>query len=111
MKDNQHFYLFSSNQLIKRSDSVRYHKELSILEFKICSLVFISSFGHINIQAYENSKMHDDPIYKNQITIDELIYLTAKDDQRRYEQLKNLLHNKRLLDFGCGVGGFMLKAR
>ena len=36
---------------------------------------------------------------------------TAWDDERRFEYMKNLLSNRSLLDFGCGAGGFLLRAR
>jgi 2-polyprenyl-3-methyl-5-hydroxy-6-metoxy-1,4-benzoquinol methylase len=36
---------------------------------------------------------------------------TDWDDQRRFEMLKAELPNKKLLDFGCGAGGFVSKAR
>ena len=36
---------------------------------------------------------------------------TEWDDQRRFDSLKALLPNKKLLDFGCGAGGFLNKAR
>ena len=36
---------------------------------------------------------------------------TSGDDQWRFEQLKSLLPNKRILDFGCGAGGFLLSAK
>lgn len=36
---------------------------------------------------------------------------TATDDQRRFDYLKTDINGKSLLDFGCGNGGFLLKAR
>jgi 2-polyprenyl-3-methyl-5-hydroxy-6-metoxy-1,4-benzoquinol methylase len=33
------------------------------------------------------------------------------DDQRRFDMVKAMLPNKRLLDFGCGAGGFLKKAK
>ena len=36
---------------------------------------------------------------------------TAVDDNRRFELLKTLLPNQRVLDFGCGNGGFLKKAQ
>jgi cyclopropane fatty-acyl-phospholipid synthase-like methyltransferase len=36
---------------------------------------------------------------------------TEWDDQRRFEMIKALLPNRRLLDFGCGAGGFLSKAQ
>jgi len=36
---------------------------------------------------------------------------TAGDDARRLEFARTLIENKRVLDFGCGNGGFLLRAR
>ena len=36
---------------------------------------------------------------------------TEWDDQRRFDMVKPMLPNKKLLDFGCGAGGFLQKAR
>lgn len=36
---------------------------------------------------------------------------TAHDDQRRFDMLEPALVNRKLLDFGCGAGGFLLKAQ
>ena len=36
---------------------------------------------------------------------------TDSDDQRRFEYCRRIIEGKRLLDFGCGNGGFLLRAR
>ncbi len=36
---------------------------------------------------------------------------TAHDDQRRFDMLMPAIVNRKLLDFGCGAGGFLLKAQ
>jgi len=36
---------------------------------------------------------------------------TAWDDDRRFISLQRVIENKKILDFGCGNGGFLLKAR
>ena len=36
---------------------------------------------------------------------------TEWDDQRRFEMVKAMLPNKRLLDFGCGAAGFLQRAK
>lgn len=36
---------------------------------------------------------------------------TEWDDQRRFDMVKAMLPNKRLLDFGCGAAGFLRKAQ
>lgn len=92
----------------KRSGSVRDRSELEILECASCGLVCLSSFDHIKDGFYENSGMHKgEEISDIQTWINE----TAKDDERRFQYLKSVLPNRSLLDFGCGAGGFILKAR
>jgi len=41
----------------------------------------------------------------------EWLKATDADDQRRFDMLRLLLPNKRILDFGCGAGGFLTKAQ
>ena len=36
---------------------------------------------------------------------------TQNDDERRYQFVKEKITNKTVLDFGCGVGGFLDKAK
>jgi SAM-dependent methyltransferase len=36
---------------------------------------------------------------------------TDRDDERRFRCLSEAMTNRDVLDFGCGVGGFLLKAR
>ena len=43
--------------------------------------------------------------------IDEWLRECERDDLRRFEAFKALIVNKRILDFGCGPGGFLLMAR
>jgi 2-polyprenyl-3-methyl-5-hydroxy-6-metoxy-1,4-benzoquinol methylase len=80
---------------------------IKILECDECGLVSLDSTDHIHSSFYENSGMHGE--YPK--PIEDWIRETSWDDQRRVEQLKTLLINKRILDFGCGAGGFLLKAK
>lgn len=86
---------------------MRDRPELEIFECASCGLVFLSSFDHIRDRFYENSGMHG----KDTLDIQDWIRETEWDDERRFQYLKSALPNQRLLDFGCGAGGFLLKAR
>jgi cyclopropane fatty-acyl-phospholipid synthase-like methyltransferase len=44
------------------------------------------------------------------VSMDGWLRSTKWDDERRFQNLKPMLTNKRILDFGCGAGGFMQKA-
>ena len=98
-------YLCGGTKFKKRPGSVRDRPELEIFECASCGLVFLSSFDHIKDGFYENSEMHG----KDALDIQTWIRETEWDDERRFQYLKLALPNQRLLDFGCGAGGFLLK--
>jgi len=100
-------YLCSGTKFKKRLGSVRDRPELEVFECASCGLVFLSSFDHIRDSFYENSGMHG----KDALDIQAWIRETEWDDERRFQYLKSALPNQRLLDFGCGAGGFLLKAQ
>jgi 2-polyprenyl-3-methyl-5-hydroxy-6-metoxy-1,4-benzoquinol methylase len=100
-------YLCGSVEFSKKPGRVRDRSELKILECASCGLVFLSSFEHITDGFYENSEMHGQELLEVQPWLKE----TEQDDERRFQHLKSVLPNKMLLEFGCGAGGFLLKAR
>ena len=104
--DKKKCYLCDGTEFNKRPGSVRDRSQLEILECASCGLVFLSSFDHIHEDFYENSGMHG-----GQVDMDAWLKETAWDDERRFNYLRKTLENKSVLDFGCGVGGFLLKAR
>ena len=100
-------YLCGGAELNKRLGSVRDKPELEVFECASCGLVFLSSFDHIRDGFYESSEMHGGEMPDVQTWLRE----TAWDDERRFQYLKSALPNRSLLDFGCGAGGFLLKAQ
>ena len=100
-------YLCGNTEFNERRGSVRDRQELEILECASCGLVFLSSFDHIRESFYESSEMHGETMPDVQSWLREV----AWDDERRFQYLKSVLQNRKLLDFGCGAGGFLLKAR
>lgn len=100
-------YLCGGTEFKKRPGSVRDRPELEVFECASCGLVFLSSFDHIGDSFYESSEMHG----KDALDIQAWIRETEWDDERRFQYLKSALPNQRLLDFGCGAGGFLLKMR
>jgi 2-polyprenyl-3-methyl-5-hydroxy-6-metoxy-1,4-benzoquinol methylase len=100
-------YLCDSISFITRKGQVRDAPDLKILECTDCGLVTLSSQEHIQDGFYEDSGMHG-----TQLTpIDSWLKDSEWDDQRRFDMVKAMLPNKKLLDFGCGAGGFLSKAR
>ncbi|MDA7485764.1 class I SAM-dependent methyltransferase [Candidatus Pelagibacter ubique] len=96
-------YLCNSQNNFKRPGSVRDNKKLKIIECKDCGLVYLSSTKHIKELHYENSGMHDG----KKPNVNSWLKLNRVDDMRRYNFLKKRVVNKKVLDFGCGAGGFL----
>ena len=92
---------------MKRKGQVRNAPEIQILECDQCSLVTLSAIDHITLGFYENSGMHG----PKPTPIETWIKEAEWDDQRRFEMVKSMLHNKRVLDFGCGAAGFLNRAK
>jgi 2-polyprenyl-3-methyl-5-hydroxy-6-metoxy-1,4-benzoquinol methylase len=107
MKDVKKCYLCGCQEFNKKPGSVRDNSDLEIWGCASCGLVFLSSFDHIKESFYESSKMHGEEM----LCIETWLKETEWDDERRFQYLKSALTNCRLLDFGCGAGGFLLKAR
>jgi len=105
--EDKRCYLCEGTKYNKRPGSVRDRPELEVFECASCGLVCLSSFDHIKDGFYESSEMHG----KDTLDIQAWIRETELDDERRFQYLKSVLPNRRLLDFGCGAGGFLLKAR
>lgn len=100
-------YLCHSAVFKPRKGRVRDAPDMQILECTNCNLVTLSSLAHIKPGFYEQSGMHGaDPI-----SIDSWLKDTEWDDRRRFRLVNSMLPNRRLLDFGCGAGGFLSKAQ
>jgi len=83
---------------------------MAIFKCLKCGLVFLENFDHIDNKFYEKSKMRSKDIQSDIQSWECYLSMCDKDDSRRLVYLKNILPNKKLLDFGCGAGGFLLKA-
>jgi len=99
-------YLCGSARHKRRPGKVRDDASLEIFECQNCGLVFLSS-SELPEGFYEQSGMHggDPP------PVDAWLRDTGRDDERRFQYLSEALTNRDVLDFGCGAGGFLLKAR
>jgi len=100
-------YLCKSTSFSTRKGQVRDAPDLTILECTECGLVTLNSLEHIQSGFYEESGMHGD----EPMAMETWLKMTDWDDQRRFDMLKPLLPNKKILDFGCGAGGYLNKAK
>jgi len=104
--ENKECYLCGCNKFIKREGKVRDNPNLEIRQCTYCGLVCLSSFDHIVDGFYEDSEMHEE-----NRTVEEWLHETVWDDERRIKYLRRIIENREVLDFGCGNGGFMLRAK
>ena len=102
-QDQRQCYLCNGTNFKKRPGSVRDNMKLKVLECKSCGLVFLSSFSHITSNHYKRSGMHG----KKKPNLNKWQDETYTDDIRRFNFIKGKIVNKSLLDFGCGIGGFL----
>lgn len=99
---NPSCYLCSNSNHLTRPGKVRDREDVFVLECQKCGLVFLDRHRHILEDHYQKSGMHEDePNY------DEWLIECKRDDERRIKFLKEKITNKSVLDFGCGVGGFL----
>jgi len=101
-------YLCDCTSFKRREGNVRDNPKLKILQCDNCGLVTLDDHSHITVKHYEESGMHGDGKLP---TIETMLLTSSENDERRYQQLKELIANKRVLDFGCGNGGFLKKAK
>ena len=100
-------YLCNHRRLTERSGVVRDAPAMRILECAGCGLVQIEDDTHISEGFYEGSGMHGE----YPVTVDHWLREAEWDDKRRFEQLKALIVNSLILDFGSGAGGFLKRAQ
>lgn len=98
-------YLCGCAELCVRHGVVRDAPQLKILECSNCGLVMLDSQCHIAPDHYQNSGMHGASIP----SMESWLRDNEQDDQRRFEMLKPVTTNAKVLDFGCGAGGFLCK--
>lgn len=105
-KSNKSCYLCGKRDFKKRPGAVRDDPSLDVMQCLACGLVFLSSFDHIHKDFYSESRMHN-----NEVGIDRWLQETAGDDERRFDFLRDRIKDRSLLDFGCGAGGFLMRAK
>ena len=106
MKKIEKCYLCGHADFEKLEGIVRDNPDLDVLQCKNCSLVFLSSFDHIWENFYGN-----DGMFNGNVDVKKWLKETKDDDVRRFNLLKKEIKDKKVLDFGCGNGGFLTRAK
>lgn len=88
---------------------VRGDSEASVVKCHNCGLIQLDRIIENIDDFYQNSGMRGfDPVAK---LINEEMAVSFDDDNRRFNLIKNMIENKKYMDFGCGHGGVLLRAR
>lgn len=99
-------YLCGSKDFDRLKGKVRDNKHLRVLKCKHCSLISLDSVEHITEEFYKSGQMHSGAFNPQRWEKS-----SECDDIRRFEFLKKNIKDKVLVDFGCGAGGFLKRAR
>ena len=103
-------YLCGGNRFSRREGKVRDDPDAEIGQCDDCGLVFLFGIKPRDIaEFYKASGMHGGT--EDFIPVNRLLKDTARDDRRRFEDLQEQITNKSVLDFGCGAGGFLMRAK
>ena len=88
--ENKKCYVCGSCEIENTGYSLRDDESIKVLRCKRCSLVFLSSFEHINKDFYKDGKMHSG-------NFDHKKWLESSynDDRRRLMMLKKTIKGKK----------------
>jgi 2-polyprenyl-3-methyl-5-hydroxy-6-metoxy-1,4-benzoquinol methylase len=106
--------IINKKRIIKLSDSTR-DKKIPVFQDAKSKVIFLGQYK-TNHQYYKAIKYNDNDIIlekrRKKITLIKTLQGNVKapiieDDKRRVVQHNKFLKNKKILDFGCGWGGFL----
>ena len=106
MKLNHCFLCGSSTSCIIHK-GVRGGATIDVLRCDKCGLVRLSEVMDEPDDFYRESGMRDGCAE----SLEKLRLETKDDDNRRFRFTEKMITNKRVLDFGCGDGGYLLQAK
>lgn len=82
------------------------HDDIDVLRCDDCGLVRLSH----GIENYENFYRGSGMREYIHESLQQMRLETRQDDERRYRMLERMLEGKTVLDYGCGDGGFLVRA-
>ena len=105
--------LIKKKNLIKLSNKTR-DKKIPVYQDKQSKVIFLGQYKTSN-NYYKAVKYEDNDTISNKNNRFSKVKIQNKniklklieDDKRRFLQFKSLLNNRKVLDFGCGWGGFL----
>ena len=101
------FKLSNKNSLKLFNKVTRDEANLNVLKCIKSGVIVLEKFL-IPEEYYEKNIRYNDKIKGNTETVDGLIKSKPlEDDIRRFESIKELIKGSKILDFGCGRGGFI----
>ena len=105
--------LIQKKNIIKINNKTR-DSNISVLQDKKSRVIFLEKLLR-NKKYYKSKNTNRKKIFGDSYSIinlkNKLIETqNLDDDQRRCDQFKKYIKNKNILDYGCGAGGFVLKA-
>jgi 2-polyprenyl-3-methyl-5-hydroxy-6-metoxy-1,4-benzoquinol methylase len=96
-------YLCNNDDLSIIHYGVRGNNNINVLKCKKCGLVQLSDFISNTDEYYQDSKMRTNQT----LDMKKILVTAAPDDERRYQFSRRMIENKKVLDFGCGAGGYL----
>ncbi len=100
-------YLCGSCEFKVIHKGVREGGAIDVLQCNECGLVRLSEVMDEPDDFYRESGMRDGCTE----SLEKLRLETKDDDERRFRFTEKMITNKRVLDFGCGDGGYLLQAK
>jgi len=105
--------IIKKKNLIKLSNKTR-DKKIPVYQDKQSKVIFLGQYK-ANNNYYKAVKYEDNDTVLNKNNRFSKVKIQKKniklklieDDKRRFLQFKSLLNNRKVLDFGCGWGGFL----
>ncbi len=104
--------LCGSDRLELFCEGLRDRADIDMLKCCSCGLMQISAQGDFSEEYYEDGGMHNQSYAPNSDAFkdqeySEWVEQSREDDLRRVNQFIELCKDKKVLDFGCGAGGFL----